>query len=280
VNPTHKQEPLIITVAGVGAELSKKDTPYLPVTPEEIIASAKACEKAGARVFHLHVRDSNGAPTLNVSLIRSVMDGLRSETDLVIQLSTGGSVHDSYESRLAVLDCCPEMASLTLGSVNFGDDIFQNPRAFIRDLARKMQALKIRPELEIFDVAMMDEAQALIHEGLITPPFHFNIILGGPGWLSATEENFDFILKKMPPDSSWSGSGVGRHQKNMIEWSLARGGHVRTGLEDNIYLSKGVLAKGNEELVGAAHGAAAHGGIAQNRNIATAKQAREILGIK
>lgn len=268
--------PLIITVAGVGAELTKKDTPYLPTNPDEIIADAQAVYKKRAHVYHLHVRDAKGVPTLNLKIIQKVISEIRKKTTLIIQISTGGSIKDSFNSRLKTLDCDVDMGSLTLGSVNFGNEVFLNPRPFIEKLAAKMMKKKIKPELEIFDVAMVEEAHRLLKKGLIDPPLHFNIILGGPGWLSASIENLQFILKKLPPQSSWSASGVGRNQLPMIEYAIKHGGHVRTGLEDNIYLSKGVLAKGNQELVEQTLSLANK----YNRPLATMKEAKKILGIK
>lgn len=266
-------EPLIITVAGIGAELTKKDTPYLPATPDEIIQEAIDIHQLGTQVFHLHVRDKNGKPTLEPSLVKKVIQGIRKKTKLIVQLSTGGEIHDSFKSRIKVLDTKPDMASLTLGSVNFGKDVFLNPIPLIEKLAKKMNQKKIVPELEIFDVGMVDCAYQLLDKKLISPPLHFNIILGGAGWLKATPQNLEFILKKLPPKSHWSASGVGKNQLPMIEYAIAHGGHVRTGLEDNIYLSKGVLAKGNGELVEQVLELTKK----YKRRIATVEEARKIL---
>ncbi len=270
-----KSPPLIITVAGVGAELTKKQTPYLPVKPQEIIAEAKRVFQLGVQVFHLHVRDPKGLPTVDPQILKSVNRSIRQETKLIIQVSTGGDVHDSFSSRLKTLDTGPDMGSLTLGSVNFGKDIFLNPISLIEALAKKMQQKKIRPELEIFDVGMMDTASYLIKKGFITPPYHFNIILGGRGWLAASEENLRFILKKLPRHSSWSASGVGPFQKPMIEYAIAHGGHVRTGLEDNIYSKKGFISKGNMEIVNQVLKLAKK----YKRPIASMRETKKILGL-
>ncbi|MBX7147786.1 3-keto-5-aminohexanoate cleavage protein [bacterium] len=241
--------PLLITVAGVGAELTKKDTPYLPSTPNAIIEEALRIEQAGAHIFHLHIRDQKGKPTLDLKLAKKVVTEIRKKTDLIIQISTGGSINDSYKKRIKILDVKPDMASLTLGSVNFGTDVFLNPLPFIEKLAATMKKKRIVPELEIFDVGMVDTAYHLIKKELLKPPYHFNIILGGPGWLAASVQNLDYIIQKLPQPCTWSASGVGKNQLPMIEYAIKNGGHVRTGLEDNIYLKKGVLAKGNAELV-------------------------------
>ena len=266
---------LIITVAGIGAELSKKETPYVPTTPDEILAEAVRIKKAGAHVLHLHVRDRHGKPTLDKKIISPLIQKIREKTGLILQISTGGAIGDSDEARLGVLDCDVEMGSLTLGSVNFGKEVFSNPLPLIEKLAETMQRKKIRPELEIFDAAMAEVPGKLLKKGLLTKPLHFNIILGGPGWLAATVENLEFILKKLPEGSTWSASGVGAGQLPMIEYAVAHGGHARTGLEDNIYLSKGVLAKGNVELVEQVKELAKK----YKRKIATINEAKIILGL-
>ncbi|MBI4412222.1 MAG: 3-keto-5-aminohexanoate cleavage protein [Deltaproteobacteria bacterium] len=269
-------DPLIITVAGIGAELTKENTPYLPVTPDEIVEEAIRVFNLGARIFHLHVRDDQGKPTCDPQRIKSIIDRIRQKVPMILQVSTGGAIGDALEDRLNTLEAGSEMGSLTLGSVNFGNDVFLNTVPIITALAQKMLDKKIKPELEIFDTAMMEEAQILLKKRLIKSPLHINIILGGPGWLSATVENLEFILKKMPAGSSWSASGVGRGQLTMIEYAIIHGGHVRTGLEDNIYRSKGVLAKGNAELVGQVVELARK----HKRKIATPDEAQKILGIK
>lgn len=267
--------PVIITVAGVGAELTKKDTPFLPASPDEIIEEAVRISERGAAIFHLHVRDERGRPTIDPNILRRVVKATRQRTDLIVQISTGGSIGDSYADRLKTLVPGVEMGSLTLGSVNFGGDVFLNPRPFIEKLAGKMLKLGVKPELEIFDVAMMEYAHHLLRKGLLSEPLHFNIILGGPGWLAATVENLEFILRKIPEGATWSASGVGRGQLPMIEYAVSHGGHVRTGLEDNIFIRKGELAKGNVELVDQAVELARKFG----RSVATPAEARKILGI-
>lgn len=268
--------PLIITVAGVGAELTKEDSPYLPISPDEIADEAERVFKLGASIFHLHVRDNQGKPTCNPERIRLIVNKIREKTNLIIQVSTGGAIGDSLEDRVQTLDCGSEMGSLTLGSVNFGEDVFLNTLPIVATLAEKMLEYNIKPELEIFDVSMMETASKLLRKGLLKKPLHINIILGGPGWLSATVENLEFILYKMPPGSTWSGSGVGKGQLPMIEYAIAHGGHVRTGLEDNIFSRKGVLAKGNAELVEQVLELAKK----YKRRIATPEETRKILGIQ
>ncbi len=268
--------PVIITVAAIGAEHTKKSSPYVPLNPERIIQEAIAIDLAGAHVLHLHVRDAKGKPTCDPKLISKVVKEIKKKTKLIVQISTGGAVTDTDQARVGTLVSGVDMGSLTLGSVNFGNEIFANPLPLIRKLATKMKQKKIKPELEIFDAGMVETAYQLIEEKLVVPPLHFNIILGGPGWLAATEENLDFILKKLPAGSTWSGSGIGRFQKSMMEWALARGGHVRTGLEDNLYLSKGILAKGNVELTEQAKEFIHQSG----RKTASPTEARQLLSIQ
>jgi len=173
--------PLIITAAGVGAELTKKDTPYLPANPQEIINEAITISKMGVQIFHLHVRDGNEKPTLDPKIVGEVIAEIKNKTDLILQISTGGDVKDSFESRLSTLAQPISMASLTLGSINFGKNVFLNPLPLIEELAKTMKQKQIKPELEIFDVSMMDTFYTLVKKELLIPPYHFNIILGGPG---------------------------------------------------------------------------------------------------
>jgi len=158
-------DPLIITVAGVGAELTKEDTSYLPITPDEIADEAERVFSLGARIFHLHVRDDQGKPTCNSDRIRLVVEKIREKTDLIVQVSTGGAIGDTIDDRVKTLDCGSEMGSLTLGSINFGEDIFLNTLPIIATLAEKMLENNIKPELEIFDVSMMETAHKLLKKG-------------------------------------------------------------------------------------------------------------------
>lgn len=167
----------------------------------------------------------------------------------------------------------PEMATLTTGTVNFGDDIFANPRPLIRELAKRMREAGIVPEIEVFDAGMIDEANALHKEGLISYPAHFDFVLGVPGALAAKKAAVDFLLSQLPEGATWSIAGVGRHELPMAELALAKGGHVRVGLEDNIFLSKGVLAKGSYELVAQVAALAEERG----RRLATPDEARQLL---
>lgn len=269
--------PMVITAALVGAEVTRKDTPHLPITAEEIgIEAAKCCE-AGAAMVHIHVRNPDGTPSQDTELFRAAIREIRKRCEIIVQTSTGGAVGMSAEERCGPLrltgDDKPDMATLTTGTVNFGEDVFWNPRSLVRDIAKQIRALGIRPEIECFDAGMIDEANYLAKEGLIDLPAHYDFVLGVPGGLGARPEALDFMRASIPEGSTWTCAAMGRHQLPFVELVAERGGNSRVGLEDNIYVSKGVLAKGSVELVEEAVKRAK----AKGREIATFKQAREIL---
>jgi 3-keto-5-aminohexanoate cleavage enzyme len=266
----------MITCALVGAELTRNETPYLPLTPDEIANSAAAAWEAGAAMVHVHVRDQAGKPTCSEKIFREVIQKIRKRCDVVIQVSTGGAIGDSPADRLRPLEAGPDMASLTMGSVNFGDDVFLNPRPFVRALAKVMGEKGIKPEIEVFDMAMLEMGLQMAEEGLLERPLHFDWVMGVPGGMAATERNLDFLIQGVPADATWSVAAVGRHEFPMARAAIRRGGHVRVGMEDNIYLEKGVLAESNAQLVEKAAGLAREAG----RPIATSREAREILHLK
>ncbi len=269
--------PMVITAALVGAEVTRKDTPHLPISAEEIGIEAAKCREAGAAMVHIHVRKPDGTPSQDTELFRAAIREIRKRCDIIVQTSTGGAVGMSVDERCGPLKLTgedrPDMATLSTGTVNFGEDVFWNPRPLVRDIARRIRELGIRPEIECFDVGMIDEARYLAKEGLVELPAHFDFVLGVPGALAARPEALDFMIASLPEGSTWTCAGVGRHQLPFVELSAERGGNARVGLEDNIYLSKGVLAKGSFELVQDAVRRAKEKG----REIATPQQAREIL---
>ena len=270
-------QPMVITAALVGAEVTRKDTPYLPITAEEIGIEAAKCREAGAAMVHIHVRNPDGTPSQDTELFRAAIREIRKRCDIIVQTSTGGAVGMSVDERCGPLKLTgedrPDMATLSTGTVNFGEDVFWNPRPLVRDIARRIRDLGIRPEIECFDAGMIDEARYLAKEGLIELPAHFDFVLGVPGALAARPEALDFMIASIPEGSTWTCAAVGRHQLPFVDLSADRGGNARVGLEDNIYLSKGVLAKGSFELVQDAVRRAKEKG----REIATPQQAREIL---
>ena len=268
--------PAILTAAICGAETTRAQTPYLPITADELAAEAQRCAAAGASVIHLHVRKDDGTPTQDRALFDKAIRGIRARCDVIVQTSTGGAVGMSAEERAQPLDCDPDMASLNAGSLNFGDDVFLNPLPMVREFAKRMRERGIVPELECYEAGHVESCLMLAKEGAVEMPAHFEFVLGVPGALSASEENLRFLLTKLPAGSSFSVAGIGRHQLPMAELSLRIGGHARCGLEDNIYLSKGVLAKGSSELV-ARLGEMAR---AAGREVATPAQARQMLRVR
>jgi len=271
----HRKTPALITCALVGAELTREQAPYLPLTPDEIAVSAAEASAAGAAIVHLHVRDAAGRPTCSEEIFRETIGKIRERCDVIVQVSTGGAIGDSDEDRMRPLEAGPEMASLTTGSVNFGDEVFLNPRPFVAALARRMKEKGIKPEIEVFDAGMLEAGIALAEQGLIDPPLHFDLVLGVPGALAATERNLDFLVSGLPPGATWSAAAIGRRQFPTARLALEKGGHVRVGMEDNIYLEKGVLARSNAELVAKAAALAREAG----RPVASIAEAREMLSI-
>jgi 3-keto-5-aminohexanoate cleavage enzyme len=268
---------MVITAALVGAEVTRNDTPYLPITAEEIGVEAAKCREAGAAMVHIHVRNDDGTPSQDTGLFRAAIREIRKRCDIIVQTSTGGAVGMSVDERCGPLKLAdedrPDMATLSTGTVNFGEDVFWNPRPLVRDIARRIREIGLRPEIECFDAGMIDEARSLAKEGLIELPAHFDFVLGVPGGLGARPEALDFMIASIPEGSTWTCAAMGRHQLPFVQLSAERGGNARVGLEDNIFMSKGVLAKGSYELVQEAVKRAQGKG----RAIATPQQAREIL---
>ena len=272
-------EPMILTAAIVGAETTRESNPAVPYLPSEIAAEAIRCWEKGASIVHLHARRPDGTPTQEAALFGEAIELIRASCDVIIQVSTGGAVGMSGEERCQPLTLTgarsPEMATLSCGSVNFGEEIFENPRPLMRDIAERICAAGIKPELEIFDAGMMDEARYLHRKGLIDLPAHFDFVLGVPGALAAREDALDYLLTQLPEGSTWCVAGIGRFELPMVEAAARRGGHARVGFEDNVFLSKGVLAKGSFELVEAAAEIARRHG----RRVVRPSEARAILGI-
>lgn len=243
-------EKLIITVAGVGAETTREAQPALPLTATEIGVDAARCAEAGAAVYHLHVRASDGSPTQSVEAFAAAMDEIRARTDIVIQTSTGGAMGMTADERLQPLRLKPEMASLTTGSFNFGDDVFLNDTALMSEFYRSMQEQGVRPEFEIFEAGHIDNALRLVQRcGPAGPLMHWDFVLGVQGSMSGEPRNLAFLVDRLPDGSTWTCTGIGRWHMPVTMTALALGGHVRVGFEDNIYYLKGVLATENAELV-------------------------------
>lgn len=271
-------EKLIITAAICGAEVMKENNPNVPYTVKEIADEAEACYRAGASIIHLHVREDDGTPTQSKDRFKLCIDAIKSSyPDIIIQPSTGGAVGMSNEERLQPIYLNPEMATLDCGTCNFGgDDIFINTENTIKEFAEKMASLNIKPEIEVFDKGMIDMALRLNKKGYIKAPMHFNFVMGVNGGISATPRDLAFMCGSIPPGSTFTVSGIGKAQFQMAAMSIISGGHVRVGFEDNVYLSKGILAKSNSELVEKAVALASLLG----REVASPDEARIILGLK
>ncbi len=267
-------DPLIITCAPVGAEVRPDQTPHLPYTPPLLGETARAVREAGGSIIHVHCRNDDGTNTHSVERFREAYEAIRAQSDLIVQFSTGGAIGMTPEERASVLELRPEMATLTCGSVNFGDDIFENSFPIMRGILKRMNEFGVRPELEIFDKGHIANARKLARERLLSFPQHCDLVLGVPGGLDATVQNLADLVDNLPDRCTWSVAGIGRQQLPMAMAAIAMGGHVRVGLEDNLFYSRGRLAR-NEELVARVARIAAEAG----RPIATPDQARAILGL-
>ena len=236
-------EKLIITVAPTGSLPTKKKTPHVPITPKEIIEEGIRCETAGASVFHIHVRNPiDESPSTDYRLFEEIHEELKSRTRLILQISTGGRAGSSYHERCVRLKLKPEMASLTTGSVNFPNSVYANSPQLIEDLAKDMKIYGIKPEMEIFDLSMIANAVDLAEKGLAERPLHFDFVMGLKGAIPATIENLVFLKNSIPKNSTWTAAGIGKAQLPMNVCAILMGGHVRVGLEDNIYFDQSVLA--------------------------------------
>lgn len=270
----------LITVAPTGAESSKADVPALPVTLDELASTAKECEALGAAIIHVHIRDGRARPTLDPERLRDTVAALRSSTDLIVQLSSGGAVTDPEADRLAVLDAGPEMASCTMGTVNFGDGVFLNRWEFIVELHTRMQDRGIVPEYEIFDLGQLTTLQRLLgkHGLPAGGHVHVDLVMGVPGGMPGTAEALvacHRAIRDLPDGSTFSATGIGRSTIAVMLASLATGGHLRVGMEDTVTYAKGRPVDSNMQLVARA---AAFAQLAQ-RPPMTPGDARTLLGV-
>ncbi len=274
-------EKLIITAAICGAEVTKEHNPNVPYTVREIGIEAEKAFLAGASVIHLHVREDDGTPTQDLKRFQACVDEIRKRCpDVIILPSTGGAIGMSNEERIQpiYINPQPEMATLDMGTMNFGggNDIFVNTENTIISFAKEMNSRGIKPELECFDKGMIDMTLRLHKKGYIKEPMHFNFMLGVVGGIAATERDLHYLVYSIPQGSTYCVGAVGKHEFPMVTLSVKLGGHARVGFEDNIYLSKGVLAKSNSELVEKVVRISKELG----REIASPYDARIILGLK
>ena len=269
-------EKLIITAAITGSRISREFTPYIPITPEEIIQSAVECWQAGAAMVHIHVRDpQTGLGTQDMELFSQVVDALRDKTDLILCLTTSGIPGRNLpaEERLAPLALKPEVASFDAGSINLGGSVFMNSPEFLDQAAEKMRAAGVKPELEIFELGMLLTCLRMRDEGKLDEPLHFQLVLGTPWGAPATPRSLIYLHEYIPEDATWSVIGIGKGHLPMSMMAMVMGGHIRVGMEDNIYYSRGVLAKTNAQFVERIVRLAREYG----REVATPDEARGIL---
>jgi 3-keto-5-aminohexanoate cleavage enzyme len=272
--------PTLITVAPTGAEVDKRDAPALPVTLDELVVAAKECEALGAAVIHIHIRDDDAKPTLDLGRLKETTSAVKASTGLIVQLSSGGAVTDPEEDRLRVLDAAPDMASCTMGTVNFGDDVFMNRWAFIVELHTRMQVSGVVPEYEIFDLGHLAALERLLNKYGLPAGGHVHVdfVMGVPGGMPGTVEALvacTTALKNLPEGTTFSATGIGRTTLPVMMASLAAGGHLRVGMEDTITYARSQPVESNAQLVARA---ASFARLAQRPPMPVG-DARRLLGI-
>ncbi|TET71400.1 3-keto-5-aminohexanoate cleavage protein [Candidatus Bathyarchaeota archaeon] len=269
---------LIITAAITGSRIPRSKTPYIPITTKEIAQSAMECWEAGASIVHIHVRDpKTQIGTQDIGLFRQVVEPLQEKTDLILCLTTSGipGLNLPTEERLQVLDLKPELASFDAGTILLGGEPFINTPEFLEAAARKMKEKGVKPEIEIFDTGMITTSLRMRGQGLLEEPLHFQFVLGTPHGAPATPGILLYMLDMIPRDATWSIIGIGRSHLPMSVMALTMGGHIRVGMEDNIYYSRGELVKKNAQFVERIVRIAEEYG----RPVATPDEAREILNL-
>ena len=276
-----EMDKLIINAAITGLVHNKADNPNLPCSPDEIVKDARRCRDAGACIVHIHARDKLGQPAYEKEIYHEIISGIRSECpDILICGSASGRVHNNFAQRCQVLepgpDCKPDFASLTLGSLNFANQASVNEPETIKSLARAMNERGVIPELELFDVGMVDYAHFLISKSILLKPYYCNIFLGSLGTLSATPFNLVMMVRALPAGTVWSAAGIGRYQFYVNSMAITMGGHVRVGLEDSLYYDaeKNLLATNAGHIDRVVKVAQSIG-----REIASPDEAREIIGL-
>jgi len=275
--PSRAGQATLITVAPTGAESDKASVPALPVTLDELVSTAKECQAAGAAVIHVHIRDARAQPTLDLGRLTETVRAIRTATDLIVQLSTGGAVTDSFERRLAVLDAGPDACSLTCGTVNFGDDIFLNPWPFVRELYALTRERGVVPEFELFDLGHVATLHRLLDE-LGAPHgghVHCDLVMGVPGGMPGNAATLVQAVSALPAGATWSATGIGRSSLPVILAALSAGGHLRVGMEDTVTFARGRPVTRNAELV---ERAATLAELAQ-RPAMSPGEARALLGV-
>jgi uncharacterized protein (DUF849 family) len=270
--------PCIITVAITGSVPTKRDNPAVPITVAEQIEATQSAFEAGATLLHAHVRNDDGTPTSDPSRFALLMEGVRKYCPgMIIQLSTGGRSGAGRE-RGGMLPLRPDMASLATGSVNFPTRVYENAPDLVEWLAAEMMTYGVKPEVEAFDLSMIFQAAKMATAGRIQAPLHVQFVMGVKNAMPVDRDVFEFYistLKRLAPDATWTGAGIGKDQISVNRWSLERGGHCRTGLEDNVRLDRNTLAPSNAALVRRVVELCPEYG----RRPATVAEARSLLGL-
>lgn len=269
---------VILTVAPTGAWPTKKDTPNIPLQPEEIAKDVFDCWKAGASVAHIHVRDDEDKASMDFDKFKATLDAIRGmDCKIVLNTTTSGGLGIDDEIRMKPFsELKPELASYDCGTMNWAHStIFENSPKFLEKLGIRMQEVGVKPEIEIFDAGMIYNAYHYLKLGVLKAPLHFQFVLGVPGGMAATVENLVFLKSLIPEGSTWSALGIGRGHLPIMYAALAMGGHIRIGMEDNIYYSKGVLAESNAQFVERSVRIIKEMG----KEVATPDEARQILGL-
>lgn len=266
---------LIITAALTGAEVTRAQQPALPITPQEIADAAYEAAQAGASIVHVHARLPDGTPTQDKEIYRQIIAEVKKRCNVIVQVSTGGAVGMTAQERLAPVTLKPEMATLSMGTVNFGGDVFMNPPGEMEVFAAAMREHGVKPELEIFDSGMLTTASRWLKKGLLSGPQHFDFVLGIPGGMAGTPEALMYLRSQLPAQSTWTVAGIGPAQLPLATLAMVLGGHVRVGFEDNVYYRKGELATSNAQLVARI----ARISSELERPVATPDEARALLGL-
>ena len=270
---------VIVTAALTGAVTTKQDNPYLPTQPKEIAEAALRCYEAGAAMVHIHVRDDNDAGSMRFDKFEEAVGLIRaSGCPVLLNLTSSGGQGFSWEERIRPFrELRPEMAAFAAGTMNWLHSVvFMNEPKFLELCGQEMRAAGVKPEIEVFDMGMLNTAKHYLKTGVLDAPAHFQLCLGAPGGMEATTESLVYLVNHLPENCTWSTFGIGRGANEITLAALAMGGNIRVGLEDNVYYNKGILAQGSQQFIGRVKRVAAEFG----RVLATPEEARAILGLK
>jgi 3-keto-5-aminohexanoate cleavage enzyme len=268
------EDPVVVTCAITGADVFRENNPNIPYTTAEIADSAIGAGEAGATIAHLHVREDDGTPSGRPELFIDVIDRIRAGSDILTMVSTGGSNEMTIAERTTGLEAKPDISGVESGSMNFGDETFITPPPAGRGIVERATAAGIALEVEVFDVGHVVSAVRWLEQGILEPPLRINLVFGVPGGIDASPEALEAMLRPLPPEAFWTVTCIGRHHQRMLALALLRGAPgIRTGLEDVAYVSRGVHAASNAELVGLAVDLTRRLG----REVATQDQTRELL---